>query len=574
MRPANKVLIIAISLTGFLLFLGCSATKPKTETAAALSQGTAEKVEQSGTMTADKKAEVPVPETAYIRDIIFDTLKGKERISLLLSEIPPFTVTRDSENVLLLKMEEMFIPEELRKTQGEGRLDNVHSVFTFQKTEGGGKLAVIKIDLKKMVPYRVGKDDSGIITIDFDVSSLPPTGTAVSPSKAVNNGEISEQYTVTETGTTGTESGEVKKYTGELISIDLQGASIKSAFRLISEVSGMNIVAAPDVLSKTVTMRINKIPWDQALDALLEVNGLGKKESGTVITVLPLEELKKAEEEQQKRDAVEGNLRQISIEARIVEASTEFSRELGVSWGAGVQGTWGSRNYGVLMGNSASGTVTSFPNDIGFTSSNVGVNFPSVSSVTSPAIGLILGSSSLILDAQLSALEETGDGKIISSPRVTALEGNSASIEQGKRVPYPTTDSDGNTNTKFEDVVLQLKVTPNITPDGRISMKIIAKNEELDWSNAVDGQPATSKSAVESTIVVKNGDTIVIGGIYKTIESNSEEGVPFLSKIPVLGWLFKYESKSDETRELLVFVTPRIIDDESETGTSEYEKTK
>jgi type IV pilus assembly protein PilQ len=562
MKVTKKMVLVVIMLTGFLIFFGCSSTKTPMGTAVTISKESAEKVKKTDAIIPKKGEEkTSVPETAYVRDILFDTLKGKECISILLSELPPFTITRDSENTLLVKLEKMFIPKDLRKRYGEGQFDNIKFVFPFQRIEAGKQLACIKIDVKKMVPYRVRKDESGIIAIDFDVSSLPSTLSATGSAKPAADTKAAGQYeAVREKEAEKIKSGTEKQpYWGKLISLELQNATLNSAFRLISEVSGMNIVAAPDVLDKTMTLCMKNIPWDQAFDAVLEVNGLGKKESGTVITVLPLEELKKAEEEQQKRDAVEGKLRQISIEARIVEASTEFSRELGVSWGAGYQNTWGSKTYGVLMGNSSSGTVTSFPNDIGFTSSNVGVNFPSVSSVTSPAIGLILGSSSLILDAQLSALEETGEGKIISSPRVTALEGNSASIEQGKRVPYPTTDSDGNTNTQFEDVVLRLKVTPNITPDGRISMKITAKNEELDWANAVDGQPATSKSAVDSTIVVRDGDTIVIGGVYKTIESKSEEGVPYLSKIPILGWLFKYKSVTKETRELLVFVTPRIM---------------
>ncbi len=555
MRVKVKILLMVIFLTGFLILCGCSATKTTTETAATISGETTGQAGEAGAVIEEK--ETPAPETAYVRDILFGTFKGKERVSLLLSELSPFTITRDSESVLLLKMEGMFIPEELRTRYGEGRLDNVDFVFPFQKTEEGEKLACIKIAVKKMVPYRVKKDESGIITIDFDVSSLPSI--AAVPAKPAKDREISEQYKdIIKKEMAGLESGEAKQYSGQLMSLELQDASIKSAFRLISEVSGLNIVASPEVQGQKVTMQMKKIPWDQALNTILEINGLGKKQSGSVITVLPLEQLTAAKEEQQKKDIAEGKLRQVSIEARIVEASMDFRRQLGVLWGGGVEAGLGSTNFGMMMGSAATGTMTPLPGGIGLTNSSTAVNFPSAAAT--PAIGMLLGSGSAILSAQLSALEASGSGKIISSPRVTALEGEAASIEQGKRVPFPLTDADGQRVIQLEDVVLRLDVTPNITTDGSISMEINAKNEELDWANAVDGRPATSKSEVKSTIVVKNGDTIVIGGVYKTTESKAKTGVPYLSEIPVLGWLFKYETTIKVRRELLIFVTPRIME--------------
>ena len=571
MRVKKKILLMVILLAGFLILFGCSAFKGKMKTTAPLSEEIVEKTETTAVVTTEKEKETVAPGTAYIRDILFGTLKGKERISLLLSEISPLTISRDSENVLLLKLEKMFIPKEMRKRYGEGQLDNVNFVSPFQRTEDGEKLAFIKIAVKKMVPYRVKKDESGIITIDFDVSSLPSSTIAEKSVKTTGETEISESYKAEiREEMAGLEKGETGPYKGKLMSLDLQDASIKSAFRLISEVSGLNIVASPEAQKKTVTMRMKKIPWDQALDTILEINGLGKKQSGTVITVLPLEELKAANEEQQKKDVAEGKLRQISIEAKIVEASTDFRRELGVRWGGGFQAGWGSSQFGMMMGNSATGTVTSLPGGIGLTSSSTGVNFPSAAAVSTPAIGMLLGSGSSILSAQLAALESTGDGKIISSPRVIALEGEEAWIEQGKTVPFlvPAT-GDTPAYPDFKDVLLKLTVTPNITSDGRISMKINAINEELDWANQVQGNPATSKSQVNSTIIVNNGDTIVIGGVYKTTESKAEQGVPYLSKIPVLGWLFKYEITVKEKRELLVFVTPRIIEDESENRNTE-----
>ncbi len=214
-----------------------------------------------------------------------------------------------------------------------------------------------------------------------------------------------------------------------------------------------------------------------------------------------------------------------------------------------------------MIGTSASGDVTSLPNGIGLTSSNVAVNFPSAATVASPALGLVMGTSKFILDAQLSALENTGDGKIISSPKVTTLDGVKATIKQGEQIPYTVVDDNGKANTEFKDAVLKLEVTPTITPEGRISIEVMANNDYADRSITVD-EPPIKTSSVQSTVVVADGDTIVIGGIYYTTESKSKEGVPWLSDIPVLGWLFKTKTINNAKRELLIFVTPRIIGEE------------
>ena len=216
----------------------------------------------------------------------------------------------------------------------------------------------------------------------------------------------------------------------------------------------------------------------------------------------------------------------------------------------------------MAVGNTASGSntaVTAVPGTgIGLTGSNVAVNFPSAAAASAPAIGFVLGTASAILDAKLAALETTGEGKIISSPKVTTLDGERATINQGEEIPYR---SGGDAPMVFKDAVLSLEVTPAITPAGKISMKIKATNNYADWNktNVSNENPPIVKSNVESKVVVKNGDTLVVGGIYKTSASETMSGVPWLSKIPVLGWLFKYKTTSTTKRELLIFVTPRIV---------------
>lgn len=221
----------------------------------------------------------------------------------------------------------------------------------------------------------------------------------------------------------------------------------------------------------------------------------------------------------------------------------------------------------MMVGNSGAGTgktVTSI-GGIGVTGSGAAVNFPSSTVVATPAIGLIMGASNFILDASLQALETTGEGKIISSPKVTTLDGVEANIGQGEEIPYITTDKDGNRSVEMKDAKLELIVTPTITPDGRISLKIEASNKYADWNktNVSNENPPLVASNVNSKVVIDNGGTIVVGGIFKTTVSEGLSGVPFLSKIPILGWLFKYKTITKEKRELLIFVTPRIVGGEN-----------
>jgi type IV pilus assembly protein PilQ len=478
-------------------------------------------------------------------------------------------------------------------------LNNIRFVHPRQRTVNGERWAYLQVELGRMVPYRVREDLKGYI-IDFDVSSIPQpvvshtvketvaATTAGKKAAAMKTYEMVSRDTIGQKGTPpavddGIVSAEKPQYKGKRVTLDLQDASIKSVFRLLTEVSGINIVAGPDVKG-TVTLYMKDVPWDQALDTILDINGLAKKEMGSIISILTLEKKQRdeqtrqaAEEAQIKAEQVrkerelelnseQGRLEQISIEAKIVEVNTNFARQLGVVWGGGYANTWNSRDFGVMVGNSGAGsgkTVTSI-GGVGLTESSAAVNFPSSTVVATPAIGLIMSSSSFVLDASLRALETSGDGKIISSPKVTTLDGVEANIGQGEEIPYITVDEDGNRTVEMKDAKLELIVTPTITPDGKISLKIEASNKYADWNktNVSNENPPLVASNVNSKIVVDNGSTIVVGGIFKTTVSESLAGVPLLSKIPIHGWLFKYKTLSKETRELLIFVTPRIIGEE------------
>ena len=573
-----------------LIFFGCAAGKHKAD------------VTQVPADTEEKvKAQVKDHTGGYLEGLTFERISGKERICLLLSKASGFDVARESGNSVIIKLADTFVSEKMRERQGQGLLENVHYVLPMQKIIDGKKWGYVQIYLGKMVPYRIREDISGYI-IDFDVSTLPVRETQADlPEKAARIGtkavgtekpassmktfemmmkeEALSKDTVPPKDADTAQAGTAQAYTGRKITLDLQDANIKGVFRLLTEISGINIVSGPDVKG-TVTVYMKDVPWDQAFDTILDTNGLAKKELGSVISVMTLAKKQKDESTRQaaesalvaaekirkarelKLNAEQGKLRQISIEAKIVEVSTNFSRELGVIWGGGFKGSWGSRDFGMAVGNTASGSntaVTAVPGTgIGLTGSNIAVNFPSAAAASAPALGFVLGTASTILDAKLAALETTGEGKIISSPKVTTLDGEKATITQGEEIPYR---SGGDAPMEFKDAVLSLEVTPLITPEGKISMEVTASNNYADWNktNVSNENPPIVKSMVDSKVLVRDGDTLVVGGIYKTNESETMSGVPWLSKIPVLGWLFKYKTTTTTKRELLVFITPRIV---------------
>ena len=597
MRKTN--LIIAFSfLVCFAFFFGCAAVKnvqePGRVQVKATDDGTPSGAKDTGITV---ETDVQKMKEGYVEDVTFDRLRGKERITLYVSRFSGFKVDRISEETLMIELADMFIPEELRIKLGESSLKIVDYVLPLQKTIEGKKYVYFEIALKEMVPYIV-KEEKRRIVIDFDVSVLSyapvPVIKEIIPKKkkAGKKAAIDAKSLGSTKDLQEIALKEGNKYTGSKISLDLQDADIKSVFRLLSESGDTNIVSGEDVQG-SITVYMRNVPWDQALDTILDTNGLVMKQMGDVITVITLEKLQKDEamrkqgEEdrinaellhrasEQKRLVEAGKLRQISIEAKIVEATTDFARDLGVQWGYGYKDTWKGRDYGMLIGSGASGAVTTLPGGIGVTNSNIAVNFPSAAGVAAPAVGLILGSSKFVLDAQISALEGTGEGKIISSPKVVTLDNVKATIEQGQEIPYATIDKEGFTTTQFKDATLKLEVKPKITPDNRISLEVKATNNYADWTktNVNNENPPINKSEVVSTIVVEDGDTVVVGGIYKMTETKSTSGVPGLSKIPILGWLFKTESKRKAKREILIFITPRIFKESQKRVLLEGDKT-
>jgi len=279
--------------------------------------------------------------------------------------------------------------------------------------------------------------------------------------------------------------------------------------------------------------------------------------------------------------AVDIGARQVLIEARVVEANDSFNKELGAKLnfinskstklgGSGVSLVGGSLTPGTSTSTTTNGvTTTTATGAVLNQNSNLGVNLPSYSS-SGGTLALSLFSSSLsrILNLEISALESDGVGKVISSPRVITANNVKAKIEDGTEIPYTTcsTSTSGQTcSVSFKPAKLVLEVTPQITPEGTVKMLLLIKKEDADWTNAVSTttgtNPPIKSSIVETNVVVENGGTVVVGGVFVTNSSSSTEKVPFFGDIPYLGALFRVKSDAATRRELLIFITPRVISD-------------
>ncbi len=412
-----------------------------------------------------------------------------------------------------------------------------------------------------------------------------------------------------------------KEYTGEKISIDFQDADLIHIFRLIADVSGYNIVVSPQVKGK-FSMKLINVPWDQALDIILRNYGLSRAVEGKIIRIAPTSDI--AQEEENIAKAKEAALKsgdletriyklnyaevdkiekvikdakimsqrgylsidkrtstvvlrdvpnihsefeqliksldlptpQVNVEAKIVEVSTNFTKDIGVKWGM----LWQPADSRTTIGDPSKFTSTIHGGSTFITGNPAMVNLPAAGALGTIGVGYISAANNFALNLQLSAMESSGKGKVISNPRITTLDNQEAKIQQGKKISYPTTSSSEGTKTEFIDANLELTVIPHITPDGTIVMKIEVKKNEPDFSRGLDKPDITTNEA-KTQVLIKNGDTLVIGGLFKTSTSKKQNAVPGFSKIPILGWLFKENKDVEDVSELLIFITPRVVKD-------------
>jgi len=542
-----------------------------------------------------------------LENVLLAKLPGKERIQLVVSQQPVIDVKSKINGSFLIKLENMVVPESLCRLLGEGELNNIISVTPSQQLIKGKQWVYLTIDIKKIVPYAIRQEGQNLF-IDFNVSSLVKKKTSASAKitakkkvvakVSVETAKKTDDIAESEEANVKPIKKEAVKSKDRIISIDFQDADIRSVLRLMAEYGNTSIVWSDDVKG-IVTLSMKNVPWEQGLDTILDTNGLAKKQMGNVISVLTLERKKKeesdrrvaeidqtkAEDERKARElkllADKGLLKQILIEAKIVEATEDFVRNIGVQWGFGNQQKISGGTYGLGL-TGGSNTATTNPYNQAYPSQilqsgglptittqpavsglyQAAVNFPSV--VASPAIGLVFGGATGFLETQLAALETNGNGKLISAPKVVTMEGIKAIIKQGAEVPYTTPASGTSPATvAFKEALLSLEVTPKITDEGKISMEIKASNDSPDYANEIQGNPPIKKSEIESKVVISDGDTIVIGGVMASQETKAVSGWPWLQQIPVLGWLFKTEDIARHKQELLIFVTPRILKGDS-----------
>jgi type IV pilus assembly protein PilQ len=550
--------------------------------------------------TADKnkapenKTEAVVDNVGNLENILFAKLPGKERIQLVVSRQPVIDVKSKTNGSFLIKLENMMAPESLCRSLGEGELNNVISVTPSQQLIKGKQFVYLTIDIKKLVPYAIRQEGQNLF-VDFNVSSFVEKKVRISQKKIATKKVTAK---VSEKAAQNIDIDNVKKSEAinvrppikektfnqdKIISIDFQDADIRSVLRLMAEYGNISIVWSDEVRAN-VTLSMKDVPWIKVLDTILDVNSLSKQQEGNVIIVTTMARKKqnddaklkaiddenKRKDQEHKEKAEKGLLKQVLIEAKIVEATEDFVRNIGVQWGFGNQQKINAGStYGLgVTGGSNSATTNAYsqtyPSQIGLKNTTgtslatAAVNFPSV--VASPAIGLVFGGATGFLETQLAALETNGSGKLISSPKVVTMEGIKAIIKQGAEVPYTTPASGTSPATvSFKEALLSLEVTPKITDEGKISMEIKASNNSPDYANEVLGNPPIKKSEVESKVVISDGDTIVIGGVMVTNETKAVSGWPWLQQIPVLGWLFKTENINKGKKQLLIFVTPRIL---------------
>ncbi|GHV57268.1 hypothetical protein FACS189460_3540 [Deltaproteobacteria bacterium] len=413
-----------------------------------------------------------------------------------------------------------------------------------------------------------------------------------------------------------------RAYTGERISLDFQNADLHNIIRIIGEVSGKNIVVSDKVTGK-VTLKLKDVPWDQALDIVLASRNLGVEEAGNVLTIYDLQTLNgiradrgrlEAEraaaavqaplakkvftpkyapigvvaDELKKLATARGKIvpigndiyvedepgsintmtqifmrvdrisRQILIEARIVEASAEFLNSLGVSWGTGYANAYNGD------GNSTRKAPTSNGPQIFAEENNRGGALAGLADFTQGAsrlgFGYINKAANLMLNARINAAETTSETRIISAPRIMASNDQSVSIKQGTQIPYQSGGSATTAaNTEFKEAVMELKVTPHIEENGQIvTLEIDLKNDQPN--TAMGGsEPAINTRQAQTKLMVKDGDTVVIGGILIDSQGNSSGRVPGLHRLPLLGWLFQNNQVTSTKTEMLIFITANII---------------
>ncbi|OAM52182.1 secretin [Methylovorus sp. MM2] len=415
-------------------------------------------------------------------------------------------------------------------------------------------------------------------------------------------------------------------YAGEKLSLNFQNIDVRSVLQVIADFTGLNIITS-DSVTGNLTLRLKDVPWDQALDIIMQSKGLTQRKTGNVVLIAPLDEVTAKEKLQleanqqiedlealrtevftlkyQKADnfktiltddkqrilskrgsavidprtntlfvqdtakhlediqriinKIDIPVKQVMIESRLVIADEKFGRTLGAKLGIKQANTGSDGGYGISSTSTNAQAIATGASVTG--SQDLNVNLPVSSAFGSLGFSLFRLPANFLLNLELSALETDKRGKVISSPRVTTANQQKALIEQGVQIPYITPASAASTTpaVAFKSAVLSLAVTPQITPDDKVIMDLEVKKDRV--GQIFSGVPSIDTQRVQTQVLVSNGETAVLGGIFEQTERNDVEKVPFFGNLPVLGNLFKRTTRQNDKTELLIFITPKILDE-------------
>lgn len=624
---------------------------------------------QSGALTGTgpavtKRASQAAPSSDPVRvsDVRFEHAALEDRVIIDATAIPEYTKGASNERRATLVLRGAELPGVFERTLDVSAFGGPVTAISTYRSPGKAGRIVVEVERDGALDDHLVRKGHLLIWSFFKAGSLPSFVTGVGRDggaarrahtlQSVDN--VADVPRVTTHFTEGAVTEDVLqperaaafgapvlgqaagRYTGRRVDLDLKDADIHNVLRLLADVGHVNIITSDDVQG-TVTIKVRNIPWDQALDTVLQSKKLGMVRQGNIIRVAPIEQLEKerelaiarAKQEMQlapvetrlipvsyaqageiqarARDLlsprgtiavddrtnvlivrdVAGNLDQIEelirsldtqtpqvlVEARIVEATSRYLRDIGIQWG-------GDATFSPATGNP---TGLAFPNRIGIVGGasdndtptqglspfqstvpnpNFAVNLPAaVGTGSGGAIGLTFGSvdNNFNLALRLSAAESSGMLRILSSPRILTLDNSEARISQGTLIPFSQVSAQG-VQTTFQEAKLQLLVRPHVTADGSIAMHVKINRDEPDFNQtSARGDPTILKREAETDLLVMDGNTAVIGGIYTRNTGRNLDQVPFFGDIPILGLLFQKRRASDTRGELVIFLTPRIV---------------
>lgn len=600
--------------------------------------------------------------SATITDVRFDHQTGFDRVIVELSSIPSFSQPKESAGKSVIELSGVRLPDALQRKLDVGAFGGpVRAISTFRRTSDGSKV-VVEVEQAEGASGKVVREGNALVltvakgALPSAISGIGSDGGVARRTRTVaREASIVDSAPKVETAFEAaagsqesmsepdqanaflpTLAAQQRRFSGKRIDLDLKDADIHNVLRLVSDVGRVNIVTADNVAG-TVTIRMRNVPWDQALETVLQAKGLGMVQQGNMIRVAPLADLNKERElaiarrkselqlapletrlvpinyaeakdlQDRAKDMlsprgslavdertnvliardVAGNLNQIEelvrsldtqtpqvlIEARVVEASSSYSHDVGIQWG-------GDTTFSAATGNP---TGLAFPSAIGLTGGASDANTPTAglspfaNQVSNPnfavnlpanagtgiggALGVTLGSinNTVNLGVRLSAAEASGMVRIISSPRILTLDNREARISSGTLIPFSQVSAQG-VQTTFQEAKLQLLVKPHVTSDGSVAMHVKVNRDEPDFTRtSARGDPTILKREAETDLLIMDGHTAVIGGIFTRNTGRNLDQVPFFGDIPILGLLFQRRRSSDVRNELIIFLTPRIV---------------